>query len=119
MAEPGQILAGSGTHRVTRRIFGFEIVHDLELQGFPQSVTAYAVQQVKVHPEKLRGIEGLRARMIGREHEFAELKEAADQWLDGQGQMVCIIGEAGIGKSRLVAELRGYLRERGGERVGE
>jgi predicted ATPase/class 3 adenylate cyclase/regulation of enolase protein 1 (concanavalin A-like superfamily) len=109
VAQPGQILAGTGTHRLTRRAFDFEIVHDLELQGFPEPVTAYAVQRVKVHPEKLRGIEGLRARMIGREHEFAELKEAADEWLHGQGQMVCIIGEAGIGKSRLVAELRQYL----------
>ena len=110
-AEPGQILAGTGTHRLTRRIFDFGVVHDLELQGFPQPVTAYTVQQVKVHPEKLRGIEGLRARMIGREHEFAELKESADEWLDGQGQMVCIIGEAGIGKSRLVGELRDLLTE--------
>jgi hypothetical protein len=66
---------------------------------------------VKVHPEKLRGIEGLRARMIGREHEFAELKEAADQWLDGQGQIVSIIGEAGIGKSRLVGEIRDLFTE--------
>ncbi len=111
-AEPGQILAGTGTHRLTRRIFDFEIVHDLELQGFAQPVTAYTVQQVKVHPEKLRGIEGLRARMIGREHEFAELKESADLWLSGQGQMISIIGEAGIGKSRLVAELRQYLDTR-------
>jgi class 3 adenylate cyclase/tetratricopeptide (TPR) repeat protein/regulation of enolase protein 1 (concanavalin A-like superfamily) len=114
VAEPGQILAGTGTHRLTRRIFDFQIVRDIELQGFPQPVTAYTVQQVKVHPEKLRGIEGLRARMIGREHEFAELKESADQWLNGQGQMVCIIGEAGIGKSRLVAELRQYLDTRHG-----
>jgi class 3 adenylate cyclase/tetratricopeptide (TPR) repeat protein len=108
-AEPGQILVGAGTHRLTRRAFDFETLTSLSLKGFAQPVTAYSMQQVKVHPEKLRGIEGLRARMIGREHEFVELKDAADQWLKGQGQIVSIIGEAGIGKSRLVRELREYL----------
>ncbi len=108
-AEPGQILVGTGTHRLTRRMFDFEVLHDLSVKGFTQTVTAYSVQQVKAHPEKLRGIEGLRARMIGREHEFADLKDAADLWLQGQGQIVSIIGEAGIGKSRLVSELRAYL----------
>ena len=111
-ADPGQILAGTGTHRLTRRIFDFELLSRLQVKGFTEPVSAYSVQHVKVHPEKLRGIEGLRARMIGREHEFADLKDAADAWLDGQGQMVNIIGEAGIGKSRLVSELKEYLASR-------
>jgi class 3 adenylate cyclase len=110
-AQPGQILAGAATYRVTRRAFDFEILPSLSLKGLPQPVTACVVQQVKPHPEKLRGIEGLRARMIGREREFAELKEATDSWLQGQGQIVSIIGEAGIGKSRLVSELRTYLAQ--------
>jgi class 3 adenylate cyclase/tetratricopeptide (TPR) repeat protein/regulation of enolase protein 1 (concanavalin A-like superfamily) len=108
-AEPGQILVGSGTHRLTRRIFDFDVTPNLTLKGFSQSVTAYSVKQVKAHPEKLRGIEGLRARMIGREHEFADAKESVDEWLNGHGQMLSIIGEAGIGKSRLVSELKSYL----------
>jgi class 3 adenylate cyclase/tetratricopeptide (TPR) repeat protein len=108
-ANPGQILVGAGTHRLTRRAFDFEIISDLSLKGFSQTVTAYAVQHVKEHPEKLRGIEGLRARMIGREHEFTEIKESVDQWLSGHGQIVSVIGEAGIGKSRLVSELKTYL----------
>jgi len=108
-AEPGQILVGSGTHRLTRRAFDFDIIQSLNLKGFDQPITAYSVQQMKLHPEKLRGIEGLRARMIGREHEFADVKEAIDEWLSGHGQIVSVIGEAGIGKSRLVSELKTYL----------
>ena len=111
-AEPGQILVGTGTHRLTRRSFDFEIISDLSLKGFSQTVTAYSVQHVKAHPEKLRGIEGLRARMIGREHEFTEIKESVDQWLSGYGQIVSVIGEAGIGKSRLVTELRKSIAEK-------
>jgi len=109
-ANPGQILVGAGTHRLTRRAFDFEIISDLSLKGFSQTVTAYSVQHVKAHPEKLRGIKGLRARMIGREHEFTEIKESVDQWLSGHGQIVSVIGEAGIGKSRLVNELIKDLR---------
>jgi predicted ATPase/class 3 adenylate cyclase len=108
-AEPGQILVGSGTYRFTKRAFDFDAIQSLNLKGFDQPITAYSVQQMKLHPEKLRGIEGLRARMIGREHEFADAKEAVDEWLSGHGQIVSIIGEAGIGKSRLVSELKSYF----------
>jgi len=108
-AEAGQILVGSGTYRLTRKAFDFEMIPNLSVKGFSQPVTAYSVKQVKVHPEKLRGIEGLRARMIGREHEFADAKESVDEWLSGHGQIVNIIGEAGIGKSRLVSELKAYI----------
>ena len=111
-AEPGQILVGSNTYRSTRRAFDFEELPSLSVKGFDQPVTAYIVQQMKPRPEKVRGIEGLRARMIGREKEFAELKEATEEWLRGHGQMVSIIGEAGIGKSRLVNELNTYLSNR-------
>jgi len=111
-ADPGQILVGNGTHRLTRRMFDFQVLQELSLRGFSQLITAYVLQQVKDQPEKLRGIEGLRARMIGREHEFADLKDAADMWLAGQGQIVAVIGEAGIGKSRLVSELKEYLNSR-------
>jgi len=109
-ATPGQILVGAGTHRLAMPAFDFEIIPSLSLRGFPQPVTAYAVQQVKVHPVKLRGIEGLRAELIGREKELADLKECADNLLAGRGQIVSIIGEAGVGKSRLAAELKGYFK---------
>ncbi|MBI1928437.1 AAA family ATPase, partial [Candidatus Poribacteria bacterium] len=108
-AKGGQIFVGSGTYRQTRYAFDFGRIENLTLKGLGGGIVAYEVLGVKVHPEKVRGIEGLRARMIGREREFAELKEAADGWLAGSGQVVSIIGEAGIGKSRLVSELKTYL----------
>ncbi len=117
-AKGGQIFVGSGTYRQTRYAFDFGRIENLTLKGFDSGIVAYEVLKVKVHPEKVRGIEGLRARMIGREREFAELKAAADGWLAGGGQIVSIIGEAGIGKSRLVIELKAYLRGLEGSRAG-
>jgi class 3 adenylate cyclase/tetratricopeptide (TPR) repeat protein/regulation of enolase protein 1 (concanavalin A-like superfamily) len=110
-AQPGQILVGAGTHRLTRRAFEFAELSGLHLKGFSEPVRAYLVRGVRPHPEKLRGIEGLRARMVGRDREFEDLLEATKEWLEGRGQVVCIIGEAGIGKSRLVTELKKYLHD--------
>ena len=109
-ASPGHIWVGASTYRLVSRAFDFATPVDFEAKGMEG--TAHPVLSVKEHPEKLRGIEGLRARMIGREHEFSELIHSAEEWLDGRGQMVSIIGEAGIGKSRLVRELREYLDSR-------
>ncbi len=111
-ARPGQVLVGRGTYRLTRKTFDFVRLEPMSVKGVEAPVTVYEAVGVSERPEKLRGIEGLRARMIGREREFHDLKEAADQWLSGRGQMVSVIGEAGIGKSRLVAELRAYLTGR-------
>jgi adenylate cyclase len=104
-AEPGQILVGEATYRHTRRAFTF-VSLSLDVKGIARPVTAYAVESALPRPEKARGIEGLRAELIGRDEEFARLKEALAELLNGRGQMVTLIGEAGVGKSRLVAELR-------------
>ena len=111
-AEPGQILVGSGVYRLTRRAFEFRPPSSLTLKGIVKPVSTYEVLKESRRPEKLRGIEGLRAEMIGREREFADLKECTDELLAGRGQIISIIGEAGVGKSRLVAELKRYIQDK-------
>jgi class 3 adenylate cyclase/tetratricopeptide (TPR) repeat protein len=108
-AEPGQILVGASTYRVTNRAYDFAKPIYIEVKGMEKPQVAYPVLHIREHPEKLRGIEGLRARMIGREREFADLKESADDLVSGKGSIVTVIGEAGIGKSRLVSELKDYI----------
>jgi class 3 adenylate cyclase/DNA-binding SARP family transcriptional activator len=104
-AEPGQLLVGETTYQLTRRAFEFSSL-SLQIKGLTLPVTAYTVQRALPHPEKTRGIEGLRAELIGRDEELAKLKAALAAVLRGQGQMVTLIGEAGVGKSRLVGELK-------------
>ena len=111
-AKPGEVYVGASTYRLTSRAFDFERPIDIEVKGMEKRQIAYPVLRVREHPEKLRGIEGLRARMIGREREFADLKEAADNLISGKGCIVSITGEAGLGKSRLALELKEYLVER-------
>jgi class 3 adenylate cyclase len=121
-AEPGQILVGEATYRLTRRAFAFTPL-SLEVKGIAQPVAAYAVERALPRPQKARGIEGLRAELIGRDAEFAKLRDALAEVIGGRGQVVSLIGEAGVGKSRLVAELKAVAepsRDReGAESKGE
>ncbi len=111
-ADPGQILVGQATYRPTRRTFEFNPLKPMTIKGISEPVNAYEVIKALSRPDKIRGIEGLRAEMIGREKEFADLKDSADELLSGRGQIATIMGEAGVGKSRLVTELKEYLADR-------
>ena len=111
-ADAGGILVGESTYRHTRRAFEFTSL-SLEIKGMDDPITAYKVERLLPQHKKALGIEGLKAKMIGRDKEFESLKEIAERLLSGEGQMVSIIGEAGIGKSRLVTELKEYLGGKG------
>ncbi|HEU0247668.1 MAG TPA: BTAD domain-containing putative transcriptional regulator [Gaiellaceae bacterium] len=106
-ARPSQILVSASTHRLTRLSFEFAPARTAagHVRG---TVASYEVGRRLARPQKARGIEGLRADMRGRDGELAELRAALADALAGQGQMVVIGGEAGVGKSRLVAELRAH-----------
>ena len=104
-AEAGQILVGPATYRPTQRAFRFSPL-SLDRKGSGQPVTAYQVARLRRRPEKSYGLDELQAELIGRDEELAKLKAALAETRQGRGQMVSIIGEAGVGKSRLVAELK-------------
>ncbi|MFQ6041924.1 MAG: AAA family ATPase, partial [Candidatus Poribacteria bacterium] len=112
VAQSGQIFVGEGTYRPTRRSFEFELLPPLNLKGIAEPVTAYSALKALLKPEKIRGIEGLTTEMIGREEEFSQLKGCVDDLLAGKGQIVSIIGEAGLGKSRLSTELKEYIKDK-------
>ena len=63
----------------------------------------------KAAPRSTRGIEGLRAPLVGRAEELEEIRCALADLGSGQGSMLAILGEAGLGKSRLIAETRALL----------
>jgi len=74
-----------------------------------EPVSVYRVIGPKAKPGKVRGLEikGIRSPLVGREKEFAAVRICVEQLLTtGRGGIVGVIGEAGLGKSRLVAEVR-------------
>lgn len=118
-AEPGQVLVGEGTYRAARRSFEFCPL-SLDVKGVPQRVRAHLAIRPLARPEKVRGIEGVRAELVGRREELATLIHAFERVRAGQGRVVALIGEAGIGKSRLVDELNRLVeRQRASATSGE
>lgn len=106
-AHPGTILVSETIYQSTRMIFDYEPYHNVTLKGIPQPVTCYRVIGSKASPGSTRGIQGLRAPMIGRETELRQLMQAIGALATyQQGQFVMVIGEAGLGKSRLVGEIK-------------
>ncbi len=105
-AEPGTVLISEDTHRLVAPLFDTQTPAPILVKGKAGPVAVYRVLAAKRIGVKPRGIAGLASPLVGREAEFGALKEALVRLQTGQGTMVTLVGEAGIGKSRLVAELR-------------
>ncbi len=105
-AQPGTVQISGNTYRLIAPLFDVEPLGGIEVRGRSEPVPAYRVVSPKATPGRLRGIEGLEAPLIGRKKEMDQLRQAVAGLREGSGQLVSVMGEAGLGKSRLVAELR-------------
>jgi len=105
-AEPGTVLITEDTYRLIAPLFESEALGPLDVRGKTEPVSIYRVLSAKAVAGKPRGIAGLESPLVGRDAEFGGLQEALRRLQAGVGGIVTVVGEAGIGKSRLVAELR-------------
>ncbi|MBI1880832.1 MAG: hypothetical protein HYR94_21860, partial [Chloroflexi bacterium] len=101
LSEAGEILAGEDTFRLTAPLFEFETRQPVRVKGKEKPVQVYRLLRAKAAPGQIRGIEGLFSPMVGREAEFARVKELLVNFENGRGGVLSIIAEAGLGKSRL------------------
>jgi class 3 adenylate cyclase/tetratricopeptide (TPR) repeat protein len=103
-AEPGSVMISEATQRLVAGLFIVEDRGAHPLKGVPQPVRLYRV----IRPSGARGrfeaasAAGGLTSFVGREDELRSLMSRWERVLEGEGQVVTIIGEAGIGKSRLV-----------------
>jgi len=110
-APAGGITVAHETFTLVRGVFIFSQREPLRVRGRKDPVEVYLVTQVKPRAFRLRaqGIEGVETKMIGREIEFRLLQEALTLTLeDGETQVVTVVGEAGVGKSRLLFEFSNW-----------
>ena len=108
-APAGTIRIAEHTHRLIAPLFEVEPVGAIAVKGRTEPVEAFTVLAALGQPGQVRGITGISCDLVGRDDEIALLREAADAARSGSGRIVSIVGEAGLGKSRLVAELREEL----------
>ncbi|UCC50153.1 MAG: AAA family ATPase, partial [Anaerolineaceae bacterium] len=105
-AAPGTVQVSSHTYKLVAPLFDFELLGKIDLKGKSEPVTVYRPLGRKQVPGRLRGIEGISAPLIGRGQEIERLRKMVAEVRRGRGQIACLIGEAGLGKSRLIQELQ-------------
>lgn len=115
-AEPGTVLVSAETHKLVRGQFEFRKRGLIEMRGKQAPVESLEVIGVKAAPEKTRGLDGVSSPLVGRDKEIGLLREKFRD-LGVSGSVVAIVGEAGLGKSRLIAELRRAGETGGAERA--
>jgi len=103
-AEPGTIQIGEDTYKQVVGHFDFEAREGIAVKGKAEPVKAYRVLGMKEHPMDVRGLSAVDTPLVGRSTELNMLVNAMESVKRGSGQVVCLIGEAGLGKSRLLKE---------------
>jgi class 3 adenylate cyclase/tetratricopeptide (TPR) repeat protein len=111
--EPGRVTISEATHRLVRGFFETRSLGELAIKGKAEPVAAWEVLTARETRTRLevaaeRGL----TPFVGRERELGLLLEAFERARGGHGQVAFLVAEAGMGKSRLLAELR---RRIGGE----
>lgn len=106
-AKPGEILVSQKIYNQVYRLFEFQPLPPLSLKNVSEKIIAYRLISPKTPPTSIRGIEGLRAPLIGREKEFGIILQRMNRLVENhQGGMILLVGDGGIGKSRLTSEIR-------------
>ncbi|MGH2406824.1 MAG: ABC transporter substrate-binding protein [Candidatus Limnocylindrales bacterium] len=105
-ATPGTVLVGETTYREVEPLFGWLEPDSFELKGKAEPVLARVAVSARATLSAVHGLPDLQGPFVGRDREFAEARSALEPVLVGSGRILFVTGEPGIGKSRLVNELR-------------
>ena len=113
MAGPEEILVGPVTHKLTRHAFAYETLGAITLRGKAGSLQVHRMVGALETPRTARGLDalGLSAPLIGRDREIGRMRDCLALACGGAAQLIKLIGDAGIGKSRLVGEFLAAIAE--------
>jgi class 3 adenylate cyclase/tetratricopeptide (TPR) repeat protein len=109
------ILISHDTYRHVRGLFETRTLEPMRLKGKSEPVQGYLVEREKPRTFRVntRGVEGIQTRMVGREAELLRMQQAFEWTMDeSETQIVSIVGEPGVGKSRLLREFDAWVDDR-------
>lgn len=109
VAEPGQVVVGEATRQLLGELFELQTLAPQELKGIVGTVVAYQVLGEHDPVSRFDAYGNIRKPLIGRQYELTYLEQRWAQAVGGRDQRVLLEGEAGIGKSHLIATLRSRL----------
>ncbi len=115
LADPGQIVIATSTRRLAGNAFELTDLREHGLKGLTEPEHVWRVERAVVTESRFDASHGGSALtpMVGREEELDLLLRRLSQTRDGEGQVVLLSGEPGIGKSRLLDALRARLEAQG------
>jgi len=110
MATPGGVLVSENTHRLVRDFFEFESLGKIEVKGKKEPQEAFGLikageVETRIGASVSKGL----TRFVGRKNSMPALLNAFDKVKSGSGQVVGLVGDAGVGKSRLLLEMKNNL----------
>jgi class 3 adenylate cyclase len=106
LAGPGEICVGEETVRRAKGRFVFDDLGPQRVKGKADPINVFKVISVKVSAPGIGTDRHVSSEMVGRDKELDRLELQVMKVINGEGSVVNVVGEAGIGKSRLIAELR-------------
>jgi class 3 adenylate cyclase len=118
LATPNTAVCSAATARLVRRAFALEALGLHQLKGVAEPVPVFRIRGPNATPysDEDAGPAGV-PLLVGRDEELGLLRRCWAQSKAGQGQVVLLSGEAGMGKTALVEVLRAYVRQDGGTRL--
>ena len=116
VAGPMSLVVSQHTQRFIAPLFDTEEVGQIEVKGQAQPVRIYRIHGAKSAPGQVRGLAsaGLESPLVGRDAELATLLQLGEAVRAGLGRAALIVGEPGLGKTRLIAEWRALLARQPG-----
>lgn len=109
ISKTGEVVVSEIVYRQTRYLFDYERMEPIMVKGIDEPINVFKIIKIKDKPEPKRGITGLYSPVIGRDKEIDFLKNKIEKLYKGKGGVVFIVGEAGMGKSRLCEETKKYI----------
>jgi class 3 adenylate cyclase/tetratricopeptide (TPR) repeat protein len=109
LAKADEIIVGLDTYHQAEGYFAFEGLEPTKVKGKTEPIQIYKALSPKEQPSMTHRHHGLRADLIGREVELAQLGEAAQMLRHGKGAILSICGDTGTGKTRLVEDFKATL----------
>lgn len=103
-ARPMTVLISESTYRFVAPVFDCADLGPIEVKGKAEPVRVYEVQKLKAQQGRLRGLAGIESPMVGRAVELNTLLQLSAAVRAGLGRAAVIVGEPGLGKSRLMSE---------------
>jgi class 3 adenylate cyclase/tetratricopeptide (TPR) repeat protein len=114
LAKNDEILVSESVQRITEYLFNMEKLRPVSVKGKTEKIVPYRVVGIKEKPQRKRGIAELSSPLVGRIKEFSLLRSAVEYLNENKAEVISLIGEAGLGKSRIIEEVK---RETGDKAV--